>query len=115
MLAIAPFDSSRSQWCFIQHTMLLSHLERCLGLKGFALEWFKLYLLDCLCSVGAVSVIGGPSDMRHPPGDLKGPLPVSLDVLPLGVIFRRYRSFPMLCGQCAGALSSKGSFQVLTL
>lgn len=82
----------------VDHTILLSRLERCVGIKGSALEWFKSYLADrsfCM-QLGQFSSSVAPLTFRVPQGSVLGPLLFSLYMLPLRSIFRKH-GIPFHC------------------
>lgn len=73
----------------VDHRILLSRLENCVGIKGAALRWFQSYLTDWRFSVqpGDYSSETAFLTCDVPQGSVLGPMIFSLYMLPLGVIF----------------------------
>ncbi len=76
----------------VSHSILLSRLEECVGIKGIALKWFQSYLTDRSFSVhlGEFSSSAAPLSCGVPQGSILGPMLFSLYMLPLGDIFRKH-------------------------
>ena len=76
----------------IDHSILISRLEHCVGIKGTALEWFRSYLSDRSFSVNLGDSISSsaPLPCGVPQGSILGPILFSLYLLPLGSILRKY-------------------------
>lgn len=62
------------------HSRPLSYLQDCVGIKGTALEWFRVFLSDRLNSVSS----SPPLPFGLPQGSILGPVLFSLDMLPSG-------------------------------
>ncbi len=76
----------------VDHAILIDRLEHCIGLRGIALDWFKLYFEN-----RSFSVKMGEHYSRNaflpcgvPQGSILAPLLFSLYMLPLGSIFRKH-------------------------
>lgn len=82
----------------VDHSILLSCLEHCIGIKGTALSWFRPYLSERSFSVhmGQFSSSVAPLTCGVPQGSVLGPLLFSLYLQPLGLIFRKY-GIPFHC------------------
>ena len=82
----------------VDHGILLSRLEHCVGVTGTALKWFDSYLTGRSFSVslGEFSSSAAPLTCGVPQGSILGPLIFSLYMLPLGSIFRRHH-IPFHC------------------
>ncbi len=76
----------------VSHSILLSRLKECVGIKGIALKWFQSYLTDRSFSVqlGEFSSSAAPLSCGVPQGSILGPMLFSLYMLPLGYIFRKH-------------------------
>lgn len=76
---MAAFDT-------IDHQLLLSRLESCVGLKGSVLNWFKSYLTDRYFSVKIGNFTSSAAHLNFglPQGSILAPLLFSLYMLPLG-------------------------------
>ncbi len=81
-----------SAFDMVSHSILLSRLEECVGIKGIALKWFQSYLTDRSFSVhlGEFFFICCPTFLWRSPGSILGPMLFSLYMLPLGDIFRKH-------------------------
>ncbi len=81
-----------SAFDMVSHSILLSRLEECVGIKGIALKWFQSYLTDRSFSVhlGEFSSSAAPLSCGVPQGSILGPMLFSLYMLPLGDIFRKH-------------------------
>lgn len=82
----AAFDS-------VDHQILLSRLEKYVGIRGTALKWIRSYLEDRCFSVllGPYSSDVAPLNYGVPQGSILGPLLFSLYLLPLGSIFKKHK------------------------
>ena len=73
----------------IDHTILISRLEHCVGIKGTALKWFSSYLSSRSFSVRLGDTVFSPATLYCgvPQGSIVGPIFFSLYLLPLGSFF----------------------------
>lgn len=76
----------------VDHAVLLSRLEHCVGIRGLALQWFSSYLADRSFSVmiGECSSSAAPLSCGVPQGSILGPILFSLYMLPLGSIIGKH-------------------------
>lgn len=76
----------------VDHNILLSRLEQCVGIKGTALDWFSSYLKHRTFSVSIdqFSSSTAPVSYGVPQGSILGPVLFCLYMLPLGDIIRKY-------------------------
>jgi len=76
----------------LDHAVLLSRLEECVGIQGKALNWFRSYLTERSMAVkfGQFTSSSTPLTCGVPQGSILAPTLFSLHMLPLGDIFRRY-------------------------
>lgn len=76
----------------VDHTILLSRLEDCVGVRGTALEWFRSYLSGRCFTVrlGDSTSSTAPLNCGVPQGSILGPILFALYLLPLSVIFKRH-------------------------
>ena len=76
----------------VDHTILLSRLEHCVGIKGTALEWLRSYLSGRSFSVSLEDFTSSsvPLECGVPQGSILGPILFSLYLLPLGQIFKKH-------------------------
>ena len=76
----------------LEHNILLSRLECCVGIGGTALNWFKSYLSNRSFSValGDSTSSSAPLPCGVPQGSILGPILFSLYLLPLGLIFKKH-------------------------
>lgn len=76
----------------VDHKILISRLEQCVGIEGSTLDWFESYLNARMFSVSldgfssSVSVL----DYGVPQGSILSPALFSLYLLPLGTIFSKH-------------------------
>ncbi len=76
----------------IDHMVLLSQLEKYVGIQGQALNWFKSYLTARSMAVryGAYTTSSTSLTWGVPQGSILAPTLFSLYMLPLGDIFKKY-------------------------
>lgn len=76
----------------VDHNILISRLETCVGISGNALNWFKSYLLNRRFSVcmGDCTSASSLLSCGLPQGSVLAPLLFSFYMLPLGSILRKY-------------------------
>ncbi len=76
----------------VDHSILLSRLEQCVGIRGTALKWFQSYLAHRTFSVhlGEFSSSVAPLSCGVPQGSILGPILFSLYLLPLGSISKKH-------------------------
>jgi len=76
----------------VDHKILISRLEQCVGIEGSTLDWFESYLNARMFSVcldgfsSSVSVL----DYGVPQGSILSPALLSLYLLLLGTIFSKH-------------------------
>lgn len=86
-------DSSiQNAFVTIDHTILISRLDHCVGIKGIALEWFRSYLSDRKFSVCLGDFVSqmAPFPCGVPQRSILCPMLFSLYILPLGSILRKH-------------------------
>lgn len=87
----------------VDHSILISRLEHCVGIKGVALDWFRSYLTDrCFC-VKIDNFVSSTAPLPHgvPQGSILGPLLFALYLLLLGSVFRKHSiSFHFYADDC---------------
>ena len=76
----------------VDHQILLSRLELCVGITGNVLKWFKSYLSKRTFSVnlGQYSSAAAPLFCGVPQGSILSPILFALYLLPLGSIFKKH-------------------------
>lgn len=92
----AVFDS-------VEHSILLSHLEHWVGIRGEALDWFCSYLPDRTFCVGMGDFKSSllTFNCGVPQGSILGPLLFFFYLCPSGSILRQHRiSFHCYTGDC---------------
>lgn len=90
-MALVLLDLS-SAFDLVNHNVLISRLETCVGLRGTVLEWFRSYLTDRRFVVNIGHHSSSEIQLRSgvPQGSILGPALFSLYLLPLGSIFSKY-------------------------
>ncbi len=78
----------------VDHTILISRLEHCVGIRDEALKWFRWYLSKKCFSItlGDCALSSAPLPCGVPQGSILGPILFSLCLLPLGLIFKKHGS-----------------------
>ncbi len=78
----------------VDHNILISPMEHCVGIKGTVLEWFRSYLSGRSFSVHLGDFMSSSACLSCgvPQGSILGPILFSLYILPLGSIFRKYNA-----------------------
>lgn len=73
----------------IDHAVLISHLEHCVGIRGDALKWFQSYFNNrsFSYSIGEFTLCAASLICGVPQGSILAPILFSLYMLPLGLIF----------------------------
>ena len=73
----------------VDHTILLSRLEQCVGINGTAMKWFRSYLSDRTFSVSLWNFksTSSPVSCGVPQGCILAAILFALYMLPLGSIF----------------------------
>lgn len=68
----------------VDHSILISHLEHCVGIKGVALNWFQSYLTDRRFCVKFDNFASSTAALPHgvPRGSILGPLLFALCLFP---------------------------------
>ena len=87
----------------VDHQILLSRLENCVGIKGLALAWIRSYLEGRSFSVQVGDAVSStaPLSCGVPQGSVLGPLLFSMYLLPLGSILRSHNvSFHFYADDC---------------
>lgn len=76
----------------LDHGILISRLEECVGIEGTALAWFKSYLSERTFSVRIGEFVSSTASLMSgvPQGSILGPMLFALYLLPLGHIFRKF-------------------------
>ncbi len=84
----------------VDHAILVSRLKQYVGIRGTALQWFKLYLANRNFSVMIGDFCSSHASLSCgvPQGSVLGPILFSLYILPLGSIIKKTQSvFSFLC------------------
>ncbi|CAJ1061240.1 RNA-directed DNA polymerase from mobile element jockey [Xyrichtys novacula] len=87
----------------VDHSILISRLEHCVGIKGVALDWFRSYLRDRSFCVQIDNSASSTAPLPHgvPQGSILGPLLFAFYLLPLGSVFRKHGiSFHFYADDC---------------
>jgi len=73
----------------VDHTILLSRMESCVGVRGTALKCFQSYFSERCYSVKTGDFISSnmPLNCGDPQGSILGPILFAIYLLPLGLIF----------------------------
>ncbi len=81
-----------SAFDFVDHGILLSRLEHCIGIRGTVLNWFQSFLSNrrFSVSIGKYSSSVVHSTCVVPQGSILAPILFSPYMLPMGSIFRRF-------------------------
>ncbi len=76
----------------VNHSILISCLERYVGLWGNVLKWFASYLHNRCCAVNIANHTSSVAKLPCgvPQGSILAPILFSLYMLPLGNIFRKH-------------------------
>ncbi len=76
----------------VDHNILISRMEHCVGIKGTVLEWFRSYLSGRSFSVRLGDFMSSSAcfSCGVPQGSILWPILSSLYILPLRTIFRKY-------------------------
>ncbi len=90
-MALVLLDLS-SAFDFVDHGILLSRLDHCIGIRGTVLDWFRSFLSNrrFSVSIGQYSSSVAHSSCGVPQGSTLAPLLFSLYMLPIGSIFRKF-------------------------
>uniref|UniRef100_A0A3Q3K1Z7 Reverse transcriptase domain-containing protein n=1 Tax=Monopterus albus TaxID=43700 RepID=A0A3Q3K1Z7_MONAL len=76
----------------VDHEILLSPLEQCVGIQGTVLNWFRSYLTNrsFTVNIGSCSSSSTILSCGVPQGSVLGPILFSLCMLPLGSVLRKH-------------------------
>lgn len=76
----------------VDHEILLTRLEKCVGIQGTALSWFRSYLSNRTFSVGIGRAVSSVARVACgvPQGSILAPILFSLYMLPLGSILKKH-------------------------
>ncbi len=76
----------------VDHKILITRLEQCVGIKGTALGWFRSYLSERTFSVRFGEFVSSTASFTCgvPQGSILRPILFSLYMLPLRHIFRKF-------------------------
>lgn len=90
-MALVLLDLSAA-FDLVDHNILLSRLESCVGLRGSVLQWFHSYLSDRCFTVhlGHYSSTNKHLGCGVPQGSILGPVLFSLYLLPVAAIFKKH-------------------------
>lgn len=72
--------------------ILITHLEKTVGIQAIALEWFKSFRFNRMFSVNIGQLYSKSASLicGVPQGSILGPILFSIYMLPLGSIFQRH-------------------------
>ena len=76
----------------VDHSILISRLEHCVGIRGVTLNWFRPYLTNRNFCVKMLNFMSSTALLPHGvlQGSILGPLLFALYLLPLDSVFRKH-------------------------